>query len=330
MNKRSLVIFLILLILVLFILQDIFFIDKLVSVLSCHVDIPINISQSILSQFYSSDAHEKKEGSKQIIEKTLINLGYDNWLPYLEYIDISIFQSNIMPDNAEELIVALNLSKDQAVIAIYTQTGQEYVYANKIENLLPIQDIQFMKNPETNYNFIITTQLLDERLGGFFIEKFIEIYYFVQDNFQSVWKKNKYSEEIFNLQWQDPTASPNHWRKIIESNMIEFKHTETPSISVNIHRQFLKAIHQGFPSIKDFSLESELRYQEAFHWSPKYNHFIMKEAVHRETEETFGIIEDTSGWVEHILGFSSNNYIVISSEGTIRYVSKDTLIITDK
>ncbi|QEK12391.1 hypothetical protein FQB35_08380 [Crassaminicella thermophila] len=282
----------------------------------------LKISNELLKNYLSDDQNLRKEASKSIILTTLKNLNYEQWIEYIDYINLLLFKSNVLPSNNDELIVALNLSKDLAVVAIYTPINGEYVFTSKIENLLPIQNIRFLQAPGLDYNFIITDQLLDEKLGAFFLEEFIEIFLYLDEDFKSVWKKTKYKDEIYNASWLNPKAPNNEWIKIIENNDIKFKKNNTVNIDVFINRQKFKAFKKIFPIDEDFKLEKEIIAHENYYWSPKYERFIMNEGIIKNSTTPIAIIDDTKHWLEAFLGFHSNNYKIITKDKKIYYINK--------
>ncbi|TCO80075.1 hypothetical protein [Marinisporobacter balticus] len=301
--------------------------NQYISTFKTYVVPDLKISKDVLNNYYSSDNKLSRKSSEAIILTTLENLKYKQWLEYVDYIQLLVYQSNVLPFNEDELIVVLNLSKDISVIAIYTPINDAYVFTNKIENILPVQDISFLPVPELGYNLIISNQLLDEKLGAFFLEEFIQIFVYLDENFKSIWKKTKYKEEIYNAQWLSPNALANEWLQIIENNTIAFDKSSNLNISVSISRKKFKALKEIFPMKEDFKLVEELVTQENYYWSPKYKRFIMKEGILKNTSTSIAIIDDTNHWLESFLGFSSNNYSIVTDYGKMMYIPKQSVII---
>ncbi len=252
---------------------------KYISTFQYYITVPIKISQKLLQDYDSNIPSLKKSASNSIIKATLENLNYQHWQKYIDYIDLSIYKAHVLPKSEGELIVVLNLSKDLAVVSIYTLQNDLYAFSHKIEDILPIQNIQFISVPQSDYNFIITEQLLDERLGAFFEERFIEIFVYSNNTFTSAWKKTKYLNEIYNAQWVNPIESSEKWFQTIEDNQIEFKKNETVKISVSIHKQKRETFKKSVPSYKDFKPILDICTEESFYWNPKYQRFIIAEKI---------------------------------------------------
>ncbi|MCT4621168.1 MAG: hypothetical protein N4A62_17490 [Marinisporobacter sp.] len=287
----------------------------------------LKISNKVLEDYYSTNNIRHKKASESIILTTLKNLKYNQWIEYIDYIDLILYKSDVLPSNGEELIAVLNLSKDTSVIAIYSSVNDEYIFTTKIENVLPIQSIKFLPVPELGYNLLITDQLLDERLGAFFLENFVEIFLYTDGTFKNVFKKTKYKEEIYNAAWINPKDSPDKWIKIMENNNITFDQNQKLSISVSINRQKFETIKKTFPSKEDFKLTEEIITQENYYWTPNYQTFIMKEGTIKNSTTSIAIVDDTNHWLESFLGFPSNNYKIITKDGKIFYLHKQFISI---
>lgn len=283
----------------------------------------LKISNDLLNDYYNNTFND--EASKSIMVTTLKNLDYKQWLELTDYIQLHVYKSNIIPDEEEELIVALNLSKDLAAIAIYTRIDDQYVFSHGIENLLPIRSIQFLPVKNLGYNLLITDQLLDEKLGAFYLEEFVEIFLYSNKDFKSIFKKTKYLNEIYNAQWIDPNAPSNEWFQIIEDNIIHFDNTDHLSISVSINRRKLKTIKDVVPNEEDFKLIEDVITQENFHWNKTYQNFIMTLATLNHSNTQVAILDDTSHWLESFIGFSSNNYKIITENGETMYIDKNNV-----
>ncbi|QZY56520.1 hypothetical protein [Crassaminicella profunda] len=310
-----------------FILNEFFNNNQYISTFKTYVVPNLKISNTLLEDYYSTNSNLHKKASESIILTTLKNLNYDQWIEYIDYIDLILYKSNVLPAHEDELIVVLNLSKDTSVIAIYSSINDEYVFTNKIENILPVQNIKFIPVSELGYNLLITDQLLDERLGAFFLEEFIEIFLYTDDNFKSVFKKTKYKDEIYNAKWINPKASPNEWIKIIENNHITFNQKPKLNIQVSISRQKFKTMKKTFPSKEDFKLIEEIITQENYYWNPKYQMFVINEGMIKNSSTSVAIIDDTNHWTESFLGFPSNNYKIITKNGKIFYLHKQFISI---
>ncbi|MFT9495207.1 hypothetical protein [Anaerosolibacter sp.] len=312
-----------------FLLQHFFDSHNNVMTFKSYVSPQQKISQTLINHFYSTDENIKNEAKESIIEITLKNLSQHQWLAYREYVDLKLYTANVLPENNLELIVSLNLSKDQAALAIYRLIGDEYIYTSKIENIAPVEKIDFIPIPGLEYDFIVSHQLIDERLGGFFIERFIKIYMYSDSHFKSIWQETKFSEEIYRLRLLNPSAPEDRWMKVTVNNLIRFESNPTLHIILETNQKKFSAFHETFPSASSFKLEDSFRGVETFYWHPTYQHFVIGEGLVKATGNTVAILSDTADSKESFSGYSLKNYRIITPDGKIEYIPKDSIITSN-
>ncbi len=234
------------------------------------------ISKDMVNNYLKSteSAEEKEKTKKEIIKNILSATGYDKWLEYIDYIELKIYKGDILPNKKDDIIFVLNLSKDTALIAIYEDANpQYYSYQTKITNLVPVKEIFFFKN------FLVVEQLLDERLGAFFIDNFIEIFYYDKNAFKSALKKSIYYDEIYKDIWINKEAPDNAWTKKVEKSSIDYLEEDIPkllSITTNIT---YKAKSSETPKEEDFKEISKTVNKELYVWNDKDKKFKLEEKI---------------------------------------------------
>jgi hypothetical protein len=232
------------------------------------------IDKSVIQNYLDSSqgAEEKENLKKEIIKNILSATGYEKWNEYIDYIDLKIYKGNVIPNDKEDIIFVLNLSKDNALIAVYEDSlNNNYFYKGKITNLVPVKDISFFKN------FLVVEQILDERLGAFFIDDFIEIFYYDDNLFKSVFKKSIYYDEIYKNVWIDKNAPHDEWSKNVEKSSIDYLDEDIPkilSITTNI---IYKAKSNNTPKADDFKEISKETQKELYVWDENKKIFKLKE-----------------------------------------------------
>ncbi|SCX95641.1 hypothetical protein [Alkaliphilus peptidifermentans] len=266
---------------------------------------------------------EKGEMAKEIIiDTTLTTIEYNKWKDYINYIDMYTYVEKVLPGDDEELIVVLNLSKDISVAVIFVLVGNEYVYHSHIENLVPVEKVEFLSFPSHDYKMMIIYQVLDERFGGFFYEAFLDIYCYISDDFKKTWQKTLYYEEVFNDGWINPEGKESLWNKVIEDTAIDF--TSNGLVKVNTITTLSKytAESKTFPKENDFSLSEKKSYQQSYYWSDEYNYFILGELTQSEFISKAGIVEDMEISINVFYNIENSNYKMISPIGEIFYLQK--------
>ncbi|AOT68562.1 hypothetical protein [Geosporobacter ferrireducens] len=326
LKKLSLIFCTFLLLLVTFSLNAFYQNYTAITTFKNHVIRERKLTTEVVHHYLHGSPNQKENARNLIITTSLKNLNYEKWIDYREYIDLQIYIGDVMPNNGEELIVVLNLSKDLAAITIYSPVNQEFVFVHSLENLLPVEKIELFEIPALGYYTLNVFQILDERLGAYILERFVESYTFMNEKWHSIWKKTIYMEEIYNQQWINPQANANQWIKIIENNDIRFLPKPIPEIHVTVNRSKLTALKNQFPLPEDFHLEESTKTHETYYWSSKYHRYIQKEGILKECATPIAIIEDLEAGLEAYLGFAAKHYKITYLDGRIDFIKKESLL----
>ncbi len=288
-----------------------------------YVSLDYKISLELLNQYMSGEPEEKQQAEVEIITAILKTLEYDSWQDFIEYIEFKHYVEVIKPDSPPQLITVLNLSKDVSVIAIYKLVGDSYVFDDKIEGLVYIDGLEFIALETQSQHAMVIHQTLDEKLGGFFIEKYIEIYYYLENDFKNVWYKTLYYEEIYRDSWVNSQGSEEQWNRVVEETALDFISQEPFKInSISTHSQY-QANAKKFPEPEQFSLTQSDSYQQSYQWSSIYQTFIIGEVNQEVFLTRAALLEDMERSVEYLYGIKNQNYKMMTTRGEIFYLSKN-------
>lgn len=265
----------------------------------------------------------KKDAEKQIISIALKGMGYEKWQEFIDYIEISIYEGQVLPNPSKQIIIALNLSKDLSVVGIYHEVGDSFIYHSKIENLAPIEDIQFLKISALNHEALAITQVLDERFGAFFYEKSLDVFYYLSDEYKNVWHKTIYYEEIYKEIWIDPEGNENQWNRIVEETVLDFVSSEPFRInSITSLKKYTTKSKQP-PPLEQFNQVDSYTHQDAYYWNPEYQSFILGELSKDVFISSAALLEDMTKGREILYGVENNNYKIITNKGELIYLPKN-------
>lgn len=288
------------------------------------------LSKKLVDNFFS-DNDEIKELSAESIKKiALENLGYENWLNYIDFIDIHLYFFDVVHDNTEDLIISVNLSQDQGVIGIYRLLEDKYVLTSKIDGLCNIKNITAFRIEPSKKAFILTEELLDEMVGAYFVDSFIRVFSGIENEFVEVFRQSIDYTAYYYEKWGEPNASDPKWYKIIESSVVDNIATEKEHITINVSKSLSKfeAINSTSFSIpNDYKLIEQNSFDIKFFWSELYNSFIISEGKIISKNIEVGILEDTAQTVDYLLNLTGKYYKVIDENKRILFIDKDDIII---
>ena len=282
----------------------------------------LQLSQEIIEAYQKGDAIAKKDAKAKLLQRTLKNLQYDKWLEYEEYIDLQLYRGHILPNSNSQLLVALNLSKDQAVLAVYDFINDAYVYNTKIEGLTPIEAIEFVNFEAANNDYLIIKQVIDERLGAFFFEKYMEVYLFDNNSFQKVWNKTLFYEETYKEIWVNPNANETLWNKIQEETLVDF--VIGSPLKINTVTSYKKMVAQGkeMPKPSQFTIQQSNTHKNSYYWNSSYNTFILAELSKTVFLAKAALLQDMELSRESLYNIENKNYKLVTQKGEIIYLPK--------
>lgn len=232
------------------------------------------INKSIVNNYlYSSQTSQEKEKlKKEIIKEVLSATKYEKWNEYIDYIDLKIYKGSVLPNKKENIIFVLNMSKDTALIAVYENSPtQNYIYKTKITDLVSVKNIKFFKN------FMIIEQILDERVGAFFLDNFVEIFYYDNNGFKSTFKKSILYDEIYKDIWVNKNAPNDVWTKTIKKSSIDYLDEDIPKILSITTTTTYKAKLIDTPKEEDFRETGKKSEKELYVWDEKEKDFKLYE-----------------------------------------------------
>ncbi|RKD32578.1 hypothetical protein [Thermohalobacter berrensis] len=286
------------------------------------------LSKLIIENYFSDNANLKKTSEEKIKTTVLKDIGYENWIDYIDYIKLNVYPIDIIGDNKEDLLVSLNISKDNGVIAIYKPYGENYIYQNKIENLTYIEKLSAIKF-DKNKNFIFVEEILDETIGAFFYDHFIIVFTNINNSYKEVFRQSINYESYFFEKWSNPDIDNPKWFKLTEEAILDYAVNQNNQLTINISKTIAKYIAKdkdgSIPEI--FDLVEKKNFEERYLWSNKYNYFILKEGKIISNNEKVGIISDSSKTPDSLLFPGERYYKIIDKNGKIKYIKSKEISI---
>lgn len=280
------------------------------------------INKSLIEKLYENDNILEDDIEKQIIKSVLDMIEYDKWNEFLDYIDMNIYFANLSHNPSEQLILSLNLSKDSGVVVIFDRIEDKYIFNSKIENLAPIENIKSIKHPVENIDFLAIYQIIDESLGAFFREQFVQVYKYAESDFNPVWRKTLFYEEVFNESWVNLESSETDWTMVIEETEIDFDFADSAQINTITSFKKYEAQSEDAPPKGDFFLKDEKSYTRSYYWSNKYNTFILGELTKDVFISNVAILDDIESREELLFSISNPYYKIATANGEFIYLPK--------
>lgn len=286
-----------------------------------------SIPYSLIDDYEGDNLIRKREAEEELKKICLSNLEYSNWENYLDYIELRVSKGNVIPGDDEELIVAMNLSKDLAAICIFSDNEQSYDFVQKIDDLQPIESIKTIKIPNNDFNFLAAYQIADERLGAYYYENFFEIYMYSNGDFRKKLKEAIFYEEIFKSIWIDASAPKDEWNKNTIKNNVLFIENSNLHIDISgTKNKFKAAGSDRIPNSSDFKLIDSNSYKYKYFWNAEFQEFSRREDIVIFNNTQGFIIGDSETDSKNLSGFTKNKYKLLTVSGKILYIDKELIV----
>lgn len=288
------------------------------------------LSKKLVENFFSENNDIKKQSTKSIKKIVLKDLGYENWLNYLDFIDICLYPTDIIHDNVEDLIITVNLSQDQSVIGVYRLYEDIYTLSNKIDNLCNIKNMSTVRIGASKKSFIITEEVIDEMIGAYFVDNFVRIFLEYEGNFIEVYRQSINYSAYYYEKWSNPKLLKPKWYKIVENSVVDNITEEREYITINVAKSLLKYESLSFSSFdvpNEYKIVNQSNYDVKLVWNESYSAFIMSEGKIISKDIDVGILEDTTQTVDYLLNLTGKYYKVIDKNKRTMYVDKNDIMI---
>ena len=286
------------------------------------------ITDSLMNDYLNGTEKIKEKATERIKIIVLKDLDYDNWLDYTQYIEMAIYPIDIDNNLTEDLIISLNITKDLGVVSIYEHIDNNFLYINKIENLTHINDISAFQN---NGNFYLSiNQTLDERIGAFFIDNYLQVFTIINDSFIEIFRQSIDYKSYFYEKWLEPSLENPNWYKITEQSSIDLTIDENENPKIYITKTISKYL--GLNSTNaliphTFELVEEKHFDLKYYKIEEYNYFIQAKGKIKSTGEIVGIIDSSKQFADSLLNLYNPYYKIIDKNDKIRYIDSNNVTI---
>ena len=289
------------------------------------------LNEELMDRYLKSKGEEKDQIENHIKTIVIKDMRLDEWSKYLDEIEMTIYNLDIVGNEQDEILISLNLAKSLGALCIYELKSSNYSLINKIEDLTFIEKVKVEKNKKSGKRFLVLDETLDERVGAYFIDRFTRG--FVERNcvFEEVFRQSRDYESYYYERWIDPSKESSKWYRLNEKNTIEYNFKDSGEITIDVNRVLKKSegLNGTSNTIPESFKEVENKdYNIKYSWNEEYNKFIIGKGKIIATGEEVFILEDTSKTVDYLLNLGEKYYKVINKNMKIKYVKENEINIT--
>lgn len=318
-------------ILIVFLVMNFFSRDSEKSIYTGNFTFKEELNINLIDSYSKSKGEEKNQLEYHIKNLVIRDMKLDEWSKYLEEVEMKTYNLDLINGDEKELLISLNLAKNLGVLGIYKLEGELYSLVSKVENLTNIENITVEKNKKTGQKFLVLEEFLDERIGAYFIDKFMRIFIEKDGEFREVLRQSRDYEAYYYEKWIDPNKETSKWYRLNEKNIIEYDFKDNGQTIIDIHKTLNKSEGLNGTASKiptEFKEVEKRNFDIKYMWNDEYNTFIIGEGKLIATGEKVAILEDTSKTVDYLLNLGDKYYKVVNKNMKTKYVKEKEINIT--
>ena len=268
-----------------------------------------------------------KKSVQSIVDITLDNTGYIRWKAYSGELDVLIEEENLLPSRGDEVLVALSLQPQEALVACYIRDGGRLKYMGKIPNLLPVTGISVLSNAHLENKLLVVEQVQDEMLGAFFNARYRDIFLWKDGHFDRVLGLLTHYNAYWNRAW-DGVKEDASWLWLNQSAEVDYSDSGD-IIRVNYVQTLLQSIvtdTDSIPEAEYFAARYFRMVKEEYKWDGDWGLYILGEYIDSQTGERVALLEDYRNNVSSFIrGTGFEMVKVMDKKGEVSIIPADHL-----
>lgn len=272
---------------------------------------------------------------KSITEKVLMSTGRSAMFKPEEARNVTIYPADLLGDEKNEIVVAVEFDKRNTIVAVYTPEGNNYKYVGDVGEFFYIENIQFLPITSLNgKNIILIREYANQNIGAFERSSFIKGYAWdtEEGEFRQVLNTPEGIEAIWNELWDGATKDgQSRWNRIQQRSDITFSGDGTPildSVHTQSHSISSDVTSKEPPNPATYDTINNRVVSESLRWNNEWQRFILSEKIDNNTSEKVAVIEDFGASPYALLAQYKDNANMVRIErksGLTEIVNKNTL-----
>ncbi|MEF9990758.1 MAG: hypothetical protein RRZ84_02940 [Romboutsia sp.] len=226
-----------------------------------------NNTFNILPISYAKSSTDSNDNYNLILD-ILKDTNKNNLKKYAQYIDIT-FIEHIKNDTTDKVAFTLSLPQQLSFVAIYNKISEgKYEFYCTLDDLATIDNLYFYNN------FLVVEQTDSTSSTDFTRRKFLEIFYYKNDTYISIFEKNLDSTKIIKK-----NSSKDSEIKEVEVSSIDFLNGEqTRILCVTTTTKYKENDYSLNPNNELIELDKKTN-KTIYEWDEKNKNFYMVENI---------------------------------------------------
>lgn len=237
---------------------------------------------------------------------------------------------NLIPDDNEELAIAITLPPDRGILALLQKQNNCYVLITYLDDFLPITKLDTVEM--NTHDILLSEEKHNERLGAFSETTMIKLWNWHDKNLNLVWNEYSFWEINWLSTWENPKSDPVKWIKLINNAAITYHPTPKPNIYVVFKQYRYEAFsdQKTLPDDRFFDLKDSRLIKDTYYWDSNWQKFILFTGTIKKdntaTNEKVAVLKDMDHHLESFTN-KNNTYQVINQHKQIKLVDKSKISV---
>lgn len=276
------------------------------------------------------DEPNNEANQREIARSVLESTGRSDQYDLRDVENVTVYFGGELTENEDDVVVSANFGPKNTVIAAYTADGDVYEYIGDIGNFYGVANIKFIPSKELGQDIVIVRERINQSLGAFEETDVLRGYVYEDEGFRDVLNTPEKINASWNQIWNNNAFQKDtKWNRVTEETESVWGVGEDTEVTLTRYQNYQQSDDidkETVPEDETFQTKDSRVVVERFYWSPKWERFILGEAVEKTTGEQVAIVENLAKSPYILAGFSdAADFGIVRADDTFAYVSADDL-----
>lgn len=295
-----------------------------------------NLKVSVVSEYLDANSKNQNFAKEKIINHILDSTEVKDFINTIEYARLSV-EFDRTSDGNEDAIFVLHSGYGSTLVAVYRKHNTNYTYLGLVDTFMKVSQVQPMALKGKTENLILVREHVKQTGDAMEEGVYVRAYIWDRSRFQQVLSIIESYNSMTNKVMEDNEGeSVKRWQRLVAKGKVDWQSEIYPIVKIHEAQNYSlsKDANIGYiPKDERFELIKSREFDSVFHWSPKWNHFILFEGADSKNDKAIAVIEDLSVSPFSLMDeFNESNmkYVVKYKNGAVKILPKSQIRMETK
>lgn len=236
------------------------------------------------------------------------------------------YESVLSPDSTDAVAV-LKLDKKNSLISVYSINEDDFQFEAPLGRFYDVTEITFVPFGESGQKIVVLREEVNMHFGAFERNVFMKGYLWQEGLFGLVLNVSNELISYWNATWLDQNANP-EWMRLTLKSDVKWECEDNAILYLFEAQEFSssndpKSIE--LPHDRSFVVKNSRFIVEEFHWSSKWNYFVLYERLLIKNNQTVAVLKDIEMTPYSLVNGPIQKSVVLSPDRVISVESNIAL-----